>query len=78
MVLVREQLIQAGGSHPLWSEVDFTQFPWPMGRTLWDLVARLFQEEFLRLAISEKHYYRLLGQVEIAVFGKTNPEREMN
>lgn len=73
--LVRDQLIESASHHPLWRDIDFTKFPWPRGRTLWDLVAHVCQKELLRIAASEKHYFNMLEQIEVALFGKSNPER---
>ncbi len=77
LALVRDKIIAKGVSHPIWQDTDLTEFPWPCGRTLFDLVAKVAQEEFLRLAISEKHYYRMLDKVELEIFGRTNPERSL-
>ncbi len=76
--VISERLKARAKDHPVWSgdyAYDLQSFPWPPGRTLWDLVAFEFQEVFGRMGLTEKHYFDLLGKVEIEVFGKTNPER---
>lgn len=77
IALVRDDIISLGKVHPIWQEVndDLSFFPWPNGRTLFDLVAHVCQKHFLPLGISTKHYYNLVEKVEIFVFGRTCPDR---
>lgn len=67
IALVYSQLMNQ--THESFLEQDFTKFPWISAKSLYDRVA------FLPLGISDKHYYKLLDQVEIFVFGRINPER---
>ncbi|MDP1712699.1 MAG: hypothetical protein Q8K86_09615 [Candidatus Nanopelagicaceae bacterium] len=43
---------------------------WPQHRYLYDMMARIWQDETRCLGLSQEHYFRLKDRLEYAVFGE--------
>ncbi|GEM_PF-4584511 len=67
MALVGDEIVRGRLDHDIWQ--DAAPFPWVKARTLEDMVARIFQDEFRRVLYSERLYWRLYDRVRRAVFG---------
>ena len=71
IVLVQEKLVRGEREHSLQKDVPQPVLGrWPQHRYLYDMTARIWQEESRCLGLSHEQYFRLKDQIEYAVFGE--------